>query len=50
MINDNSEELRDKFVEFTNKKTLKLEKFKYSPEVEREDWEEFLDDITCMII
>ena len=49
LINDNSEELRDKFVEFTNKKTLKLEKFKYSPEVEREDWEEFLDDISKQI-
>ena len=49
MINENSEGLRFRFVNFVNKKTLKLVKIKESPEIEREDWEEFFDDISKQI-
>ena len=43
MINDNSEELRYKFVDFANKKTLTFTKNKLSDEVNKEKWEEFFD-------
>ena len=49
LINENSEGLRFRFVNFVNKKTLKLVKIKESPEIEREDWEEFFDDISKQI-
>ena len=49
MINDNSEKLRDNFVDFKDKRTLKLEKYKDKPVIENEDWEEFIDDISKQI-
>ena len=49
VINDNSEQLRDNFVDFRDKRTLKLEKYKDKPVIENEDWEEFIDDISKQI-
>ncbi len=48
-IIDNSEQLRHNFVDFNNKKELKVEKTINTIEIQKKDWEDIIDDFSKLI-
>jgi len=48
-INVNSEEYRHNFVEFKDKKILKVKIYKDNPNINKEDWETFINNISKQI-
>ena len=48
-INGKSEELRNNFVEFKGKKTLTVKIYKNNPDINKEDWEIFINNISEQI-
>ena len=48
-INGNSEQLRHNFVDFSNKKELKVEKTINTLEIQKEDWEDIIDNFSKLI-
>jgi len=48
-INDKSEELRHNFVEFKDKKTLTVKIYRNDPNINKEDWEIFINNISKQI-